>query len=222
MYQRIETNDVKSTILSTLEKLNVTAETKLMTCRGKGTKHVLKFRLNIPIAFADNDTGFAEIVVFNSYAGESALTISVGLYRLVCSNGLILGKTFYSDRIVHRQGQKVTEFLATLPQKIAEAVAFIDTKLVGRVQELSKPLSYLQAARIVHELTLSASAKRQILDTLDPVNAVYLRKQDRELTYWTLWNIINETLAKRSRSPYANEKKNLNLLENILDIQVAA
>ena len=51
-----------------------------------------------------------EILVRNSYDGESSGRLYLGVYRLVCSNGLIVGKTFDEIRVRH-SGDALTKFL---------------------------------------------------------------------------------------------------------------
>jgi hypothetical protein len=42
-----------------------------------------------------------ELVIVNSYDGSSSLKIMLGVYRLVCSNGLVIGSTVNQTRIRH-------------------------------------------------------------------------------------------------------------------------
>lgn len=43
-----------------------------------------------------------QLYLINSYDGSSAFQVNLGLYRLVCANGLMLGTTWAQRRVVHR------------------------------------------------------------------------------------------------------------------------
>lgn len=61
-------------------------------------KHLIRLRhTNMP------EIGglFPEIVIVNAYDGTAAFRIMLGLFRLVCANGLVTGTTFQQQRVVH-------------------------------------------------------------------------------------------------------------------------
>jgi len=58
-------------------------------------------RLRHPEFSVETGGLFPEIVVKNSYDGSSALKIMLGLYRLVCANGLIMGTSYFNASIRH-------------------------------------------------------------------------------------------------------------------------
>ena len=66
------------------------------------TKHMVRMRH----ATQMNDAEANEIVLLNSHDGTSSYQLISGLFRYVCSNGLVFGDTF-SDVRVHHKGQIV-------------------------------------------------------------------------------------------------------------------
>ncbi len=66
------------------------------------TKHMVRMRHATQV----NDAEANEIVLLNSHDGTSSYQLISGLYRYVCSNGLVFGDTF-SDVRVHHKGQIV-------------------------------------------------------------------------------------------------------------------
>ena len=66
------------------------------------TKHMLRMRHATQV----NDAEANEIVLLNSHDGTSSYQLISGLFRYVCSNGLVFGDTF-SDVRVHHKGQIV-------------------------------------------------------------------------------------------------------------------
>ena len=70
-----------------------------------------------------------EILFFNSFDRSKAFTISVGIYRFSCANGLVVGETFDSYKLRHIGDlennldeiiQKITKFKPKLEQKIQD------------------------------------------------------------------------------------------------------
>lgn len=66
------------------------------------TKHMVRMRHATQV----NDAEANEIVLLNSHDGTSSYQLISGLYRHVCSNGLVFGDTF-SDVRVHHKGEIV-------------------------------------------------------------------------------------------------------------------
>ena len=66
------------------------------------TKHMVRMRHATQV----NDAEANEIVLLNSHDGTSSYQLISGLFRYVCSNGLVFGDTF-SDVRVHHKGQIV-------------------------------------------------------------------------------------------------------------------
>ena len=57
-------------------------------------KHLVIFRNNdIVINGEDGDTVYPQILLTNSHDGKNSFQFQAGLYRLVCSNGLVIATT---------------------------------------------------------------------------------------------------------------------------------
>ena len=64
-------------------------------------KHAMRFRNP---ALKLNSGDFLEIVVLNSHDGTSSFQLSLGIYRLVCSNGLVVGKNIIQPVFIRTWG----------------------------------------------------------------------------------------------------------------------
>lgn len=62
------------------------------------TKHMLRLRHASQI----KDSEAAEVVLINSHDGTSAYQMVAGMYRFVCSNGLVCGDTLGEVRVPHK------------------------------------------------------------------------------------------------------------------------
>jgi hypothetical protein len=155
------------------------------------------------------------IVLFNSYNGEKSLQISVGLYRFVCSNGLIIGSTGYHAKVRHVKGQKAEQFLSMLHDRIVEAIAWIRSTLTEQMTALkTRELSVEQQKNIVLSLGLSKRTTNNVLTLVD--NSAARRVEDQAPTLYNLWQIVNEQMAKTARSEQRLAERNVDLLSQII------
>ena len=102
-----------------------------------------------------------EILFFNSFDRTKAFTISLGVYRFSCANGLVLGETFESFKLRHIGDlennlsdivQKVAEYKPKLEQKIRDFSSLVLNKQeMETFAKLSIPLRYEPHLEINHE-----------------------------------------------------------------------
>src|SRR5256712_6771167 len=87
--------------------LPVRAQQSCTRIEGKGdfTKHLLRFR-HASMADSAVQSTVPEIVLINSHAGSSAYHLSVGLYRLICTNGLVVKSAGIEDIRVRHSGRE--------------------------------------------------------------------------------------------------------------------
>jgi hypothetical protein len=74
-------------------------------------KHLMRFRHESNANLQIKDGLLSEIVLVNSHDGTTSYQLRAGVYRLVCSNGLIVGDDCFSRRVKHQGNviEKVVE-----------------------------------------------------------------------------------------------------------------
>jgi hypothetical protein len=181
---------------------------KAGSARAKTTQHFIRVQLGSANLIMNECR--PEIVLRNSFNGEGALVIQVGLYRLICSNGLTVGQEWFSESVRHVRGPKMNTFLEEFEQKIVWALKFIAEVLPAKIEGMKAiKIGIAKQIEIVESLNLSAMAKEQ-------VRAMRIRPEDSDDNAWTLYNRINEVVRLRSRSEFANERKNVGLMDEVL------
>ena len=131
-----------------------------------------------------------EILFFNSFDRTKAFTISLGVYRFSCANGLVIGETFESFKLRHIGDlennlsdivQKIAEYKPKLEQKIRDFSSLTLNKQERETfAKLSIPLRYEPHLEINHEDLL-----------------ITHRDADRKDTsLYTVINILQENLLK--------------------------
>jgi hypothetical protein len=125
-----------------------------------------------------------EVVLINSHDGSSAFKLLAGLFRLVCSNGLILMDAQFGGISIPHTTYKAKTALAAASE-MTELALTVATKDIPKM--LNTPMSY--------EAQLNFAAS---LNT--PYNAAQLiqrhRHEDTDLNLWTTFNAIQENLTK--------------------------
>lgn len=219
-YRPVDTESLVNRIVADL-KLGAVVES--IGNRGKSTKHAVVLTLAEPLMLAGT-TCYPRIYVRNSYDGESALTVRVGLYRLICSNGLMVGTTHFNGRILHLESG--VRQLAQLRREIITAVKWCTEELPKLAARLnSVALSPNQISTVLASIGASKRLAERISSRVQ-YPSVYLRPEDRradtQLTGWNVWNIINEQQREMSRSPLRQLEVNARLLDAVEQVAYSA
>jgi hypothetical protein len=145
-----------------------------------------------------------EIVLINSHDGLSTYQIKAGIYRVICTNGLIVGDTLLEHKIKH-QGNIVDKVISSsnyiievMPQVLEKAKSWESKMLTQKQKEifggtalrLKWDTKQLEDSNITHEAVLKTR-----------------REMDKSDDLWTTFNVIQENLI-RGGIPYYNHVDN--------------
>lgn len=188
------------TIIDDLAKLNwfpvTSAQRKGRKTEGTiYSKHMVSFQNpDIKISSKDGDDAFPRIILTNSHDGMQAFKFSVGIFRLVCSNGLVVADEQFSDFKIKHKGYTFTE----LRNVISQAV----TDLPNRVEVLNSMKNRILTQEEKNQLALDALLVRTgvktlqydeetIMDILQPK-----RPMDKGDDLWRVFNVIQEKITQ--------------------------
>lgn len=119
-YKHINTGDIQSFVESMGYTLFKSCVTKPRKADKIGfQKHMLIF--DHPSLDLKDER--IQLMLVNSHDGSTSLRIMLGVYRVVCSNGLIIGKTLEERRVTH----KGADFLSKVYAGISAVVGQADT-----------------------------------------------------------------------------------------------
>ena len=176
------------------------------------TSHFIKLRLNTELKVL-GDTINPVLLLSNNHEGMGAFKLMIGLYRFICSNGLVVGQDLFSQRIIHVQGPKASKFLSEVEGIVEKSLDYIVNGLERDIElATSTKLSFDKGVQIINQLGLSTRLTDQCLTRWQYPTRV----EDSGNTLWHLWNIVNECIRKSSRSEYAITNKNKSLLASII------
>jgi len=194
------------TIIDDLEKLGWKPVTVAQRkSRGKSTifsKHMVSFQNpDIKITSKNGDDAFPRIILTNSHDGMQAFKFSVGIYRLVCSNGLVVADEEFSDFKIKHKGYTFAELRSVVTQAVED--------LPNRVEVMNKMQDKILTQEEKNKLALDAMLVRAgiepgsekakefnyddetIIDILDPK-----RKEDKGDDLWKVFNVIQEKITQ--------------------------
>jgi hypothetical protein len=146
-------------------------------------KHAMRFR-NPELKLKSGD--FLDIVVLNSHDGTSSFQLSLGIYRLVCANGLVVGKDIVQPIFIRHVGyaaEKVKTAIAALLEQSEKVNSLVD-QLQARILTIEEYTAFVNAALIIRGLTPHKVTAEQL--------HVPRREEDKGLNAWAVLNRIQE------------------------------
>ena len=195
------------TIVDDLDKLGwKPVQAAQRKSRGNGgtifSKHMVAFQNpDIKIKGSDGDDSFPRIIMTNSHDGMQAFKFSVGIFRLVCSNGLVVADEQFSDFKIKHKGYTFGELRDVVNQAVAD--------LPNKVQVLNDMKNRTLTQDEKNKLALDSMLVRAgiepgsekatkfnyddetIEDILDPK-----RKEDKGDDLWRVFNVIQEKITQ--------------------------
>ena len=173
--------------------------------RGNGTifsKHMVSFQNpDIKITGKDGDDSFPRIIMTNSHDGMQAFKFSVGIFRLVCSNGLVVADEQFSDFKIKHKGYTfaelrdvVTTAVKDLPNKV-EVLNEMKSRILTQ-EEKNKLALDAMLVRAGIEIGSKKAKKfvydeETIEDILEPK-----RDEDKGDDLWKVFNVVQEKITQ--------------------------
>ncbi len=149
-------------------------------------KHLIRFRREDQLGA----TEAREIILKNSHDGSSAYEMSAGIFRLVCSNGLVVGNEDIIHKVRH-SGQALGE------------VIDVASRIVDQFDLVDQDIDLMKSARLDTglQLALANAAIAARFDTPEPpVTAEQVlrprRQADVGTDAWTVFNRTQENIIK--------------------------
>lgn len=139
---------------------------------------------------------FPRIILTNSHDGLNCFKFMVGLFRLVCSNGLVIA----TDQMVDLKIRHIYYNFEELRGVVAEAI----NQVALKIDRMTKATSVILTATQKQEFAKKALAIRKGIDLqevavdAETVNDVLLpqRDEDKGDSLWNVFNVLQEKIIK--------------------------
>ena len=188
------------TIIDDLEKLGwlPVQAAQRKSRKSEGTifsKHMVAFQNpEIKITSQDGDDAYPRILLTNSHDGMQAFKFSVGIFRLVCSNGLVVADEQFSDFKIKHKGYTFGELRKVVKQAVED--------LPNRVQVMNDMKNRILSEEEKRKLALDAMLIRAGVKTLDYDSETIddilepKRKEDVGDDLWRVFNVVQEKITQ--------------------------
>ena len=134
-----------------------------------------------------------EVVLINSHDGTRPIQFEMGLFRLVCENGLVIkDKDMGSFRERHTK-MNFQEVKNLIDEKVSGLQGVVNTISKWNMIEMTDKQRYQFAVEAL-ALRLSDDRQPEQYEVLDILNAK--RKIDEQPTLWHTYNTVQENLIK--------------------------
>lgn len=178
--------------------------------RGQYGNHEIRLRNGQLPQVGDS---LVEAVIRNSHNGMSTFSVSAGLYRLVCSNGLTV-PTSVASALTIKHMRVDMGVVRQITDEFADRLPLIQ-RSVGKMESTS--IDQAKTVDMVNKATLIRWEKGSIPNTLNIEN---LLKPERDgdvgNTVWKVFNVIQEKFVRGGTQYVSNRGRNVTMkkLEN--------
>lgn len=189
------------TIIDDLAKLGwlpVTAMQRKTKVKQDGStsirsKHMVSFQNpDLMIKGKNGDDAFPRIILTNSHDGFNSFQFRVGIYRLVCSNGLVVADEEFSAFKIKHKGYTFQELQGVVSQAVKD--------LPNKIEVLNKMQVRMLTPQEQRQLALDAMALRATNPdakfddaSIEEVLAA-TRKEDEGDSLWLVFNRVQESI----------------------------
>ena len=173
------------------------------------TKHMIRLRNSSVGKIGDS---IPEVVLTNSHDGRNAFTLHAGLFRMVCSNGLVIADTTFEQVKIKHQWYNFDEI-----RKIMDTMLAVVPKVISQVTNLNNiTLNDDQQIDFAEKALLTRYPKgNDVLNLEDLLSPV--RQSDRGNELWKIFNVIQEKLIKGGLV-FNDKKEKMQKLRPIINI----
>ena len=153
-------------------------------------KHIVRMRRQRVEERTKVGDSFVELLIVNSHNGLQTYNLHAGIFRLVCSNGLIIGDENYGKVKVKHIGYSPDEVIAASQKLVASTNEIYQTRDNWNRQELELPER--------RQFFADAAALRWESPTEETIRQVSQarRVEDAGEDLWSIYNVAQENLTR--------------------------
>jgi hypothetical protein len=180
---------------------------------------------------ADNDKCFYRISINTSYNGLVKYSFMVGLYRMICSNGMVIpfqGKEAneYNVEFVGKHTEKFSLALESMLGNISDSLQkMTENQIIKRLDVLNTPIlnwvERLETVMTANKISIGnkkkdGSINKTKLDEVASIVRTESEQNNLEKTDWLIYNAINNYIYDNDSNVMSPEVRN-NLDKQVLE-----
>jgi len=157
-------------------------------------KHLLVFRNeDVVINGSDGDTVYPQILMTNSHDGLSSFHFKAGLFRLICSNGLVIADKEFEDAKIRHKGYTFEELQETIKQLTLKLPLTVESMNKMNQVELSMDQALEFAQKALELRHPEKNGHRIEVDLEELLQAQ--RQEDDGMSVWKVFNRVQEKIV---------------------------
>ena len=158
-------------------------------------KHLIVFRNDdVVINGEDGDTVFPQILLTNSHDGKNAFQFQAGLYRLICSNGLVIADTQFEAVKMRHMGYTFEDLQEKIKEMVEKLPLTVESMNKMKAQEMEEEQIIQFAKDALNTRFKEDELNRIQIDLKELVNPV--RKEDAGNDLWSVFNVVQEKIIE--------------------------
>jgi hypothetical protein len=163
------------------------------------SKHMIKFQnSNIVIKGNNGDDVYPEIILTNSHDGITSFKFMMGLYRVVCSNGLVIADQELAKFKMRHMGYSFEDLQELVQKTIQELPAKVEVinrmKTTTLTEEQQRELA-LKAFLLRKGVAMGDEGSNVDSETIDAMLDTR-REQDKGDDLWLTFNRVQESITQ--------------------------
>lgn len=186
------------------------------------TKHLIRFR-HPDMGMTNVGDSAPEVVLLNSHDGTSAYKLMAGIFRLVCSNGMIVADSTIGSLSVPHKGDIVQRVIEGSFEIVGQSRKALDvtrewgglTLTAGESQAFAEAAHHIRFAEVVKDRdgeTVRNSDGSPVVVADTPITAAMLlqsrRREDSANDLYTVFNRVQENVIRGGLSARAPRQTN--------------
>lgn len=189
-YVHVKTSDV----LTIFQDHGWTVNSAQSANKGKTpqhSRHMLRLRHKDYLEGFRADGIIPELVVLNSHNGSWALRMMLGMFRMVCTNGMVAGSVWEGVTMKHYRLKDVEQKILSATQSMGETVQVLGNTIETWDKiELSVPqqTEFAKKAREIRWGAATPVEEHQLLEAR--------RDADKGASLWKVFNRVQENLTQ--------------------------
>ena len=170
------------------------------------TKHLIRFR-HADHAIANINDSAPEVILINSHDGTSSYKLMAGIFRMVCSNGLIVADSTVGSLSVPHKGDIVSQVIEGSFEIIGNSNHALETTREWQNLQLTagEQNAFAEAA---HELRFS-DAEGEVKTPITPAQLLNPRRNaDTGNDLWRTFNRVQENVIRGGLHAWGRDAEN--------------
>lgn len=153
------------------------------------------------------DECYPRIILTNSHDGMRSFKFMIGLFRCVCSNGLVVASEKFEDisiKHINYTIEQLQEVIAKAVNSVTEQIESINIMREVKLNDKQKKQFIIEALNIKID-----NDKRKIVDLSEDdyeVISAPVREEDNGNDLWSVMNVVQEKLIKPQMYSLTNSK----------------